>query len=264
MTMPDDTSDPTGMRALLRGLPDPGPMPEDLVQRIQASLASLPPLEGIDGLDGVDAGDAGTDAGFGVSRGTSDSARPSWWSRYAGRAAVAAVVLVGGGAVVATNPLGLRVGASDSAGSSVATQSSAGDTKGFSGPQSRTEADSSRSTTGESVTAGPVDVRHTGRGYTAAGLSTQAQAMEHGVTTTPLTAESPGIGPIGTEIGVRSCLTALDLPRDAAADVDLASLDGTPAAVIVVTLGGARTAYAVGRDCTTGHPALLAGPVTLP
>ena len=146
----------------------------------------------------------------------------------------------------------------------MAAPSSAGDTKSFSGPQSRAEAESSRSAAGESVKAGPVEVRHTGRAYTAAGLSTQAEAMDHSATTTPLTAESPGIGPIGTEIGVRSCLTALELPADAAADVDLASLDGTPAAVIVVTLGGARTAYAVGRECTTGNPALLAGPVTLP
>jgi hypothetical protein len=32
--------DPTGMRALLSSLPDPGPMPDDLVARIQASLLS--------------------------------------------------------------------------------------------------------------------------------------------------------------------------------------------------------------------------------
>lgn len=31
--------DPTGMRALLRGLPEPGPMPEELIARIQARLA---------------------------------------------------------------------------------------------------------------------------------------------------------------------------------------------------------------------------------
>lgn len=32
-------ADPTGMRALLSSLPDPGPMPEDLVRRIEARLA---------------------------------------------------------------------------------------------------------------------------------------------------------------------------------------------------------------------------------
>ena len=40
----DDTApvehDPTGMRALLANLPDPGPMPDDLVARISAALAA--------------------------------------------------------------------------------------------------------------------------------------------------------------------------------------------------------------------------------
>ena len=40
----DDTApvehDPTGMRALLCGLPDPEPMPDDLVARISAALAA--------------------------------------------------------------------------------------------------------------------------------------------------------------------------------------------------------------------------------
>lgn len=35
-----DDIDPTGMRALLSALPDPGPMPADLVERITASLAA--------------------------------------------------------------------------------------------------------------------------------------------------------------------------------------------------------------------------------
>ena len=39
----DDTApvehDPTGMRALLASLPEPGPMPDDLVARISAALA---------------------------------------------------------------------------------------------------------------------------------------------------------------------------------------------------------------------------------
>lgn len=36
---PGPEADPTGMRALLSSLPDPGPMPEDLVRRIEARLA---------------------------------------------------------------------------------------------------------------------------------------------------------------------------------------------------------------------------------
>lgn len=36
--LPDDELDPTGVRALLANLPDPGPMPEELVARISQSL----------------------------------------------------------------------------------------------------------------------------------------------------------------------------------------------------------------------------------
>lgn len=36
--VPDDELDPTGVRALLANLPDPGPMPEELVARISQSL----------------------------------------------------------------------------------------------------------------------------------------------------------------------------------------------------------------------------------
>lgn len=35
----EDVEDPTGIRALLQGLPDPGPMPADLVARIETRLA---------------------------------------------------------------------------------------------------------------------------------------------------------------------------------------------------------------------------------
>ena len=60
----DDTApvehDPTGMRALLASLPDPGPMPDDLVARISAALADEAQRgDGIDRLWGLDEGDGG-------------------------------------------------------------------------------------------------------------------------------------------------------------------------------------------------------------
>lgn len=265
-THDDDNTDPTGMRALLRGLPDPGPMPDDLVARIRASLAELSPLDVHAGSD---------EAADRVSRGT--AARPSpWWARNASKAAIAAVVLIGGGALV-SGPLGLS-GASDDAGGDMSTAADASGEKaetlsGISPEASAAtpDADGPTDTTtppssarGGAATLGAVVVRHSGRDYSTTGLADQIGPKATGAATTPLTAESPGIGPIGTEIGVRSCLGALGLPRASAADVDLGTLDKTPAAVLVVTLGGERTAYAVGRDCTTGHPALLTGPVTLP
>ncbi len=261
MSTHDDDTDPTGMRALLRGLPDPGPMPDDLVARIQSSLSDLAGSDqgnaaGLHGTPGL------------VSRGTPDprpTGRPAWWVRYGPRAAVAAVVLVGGGAVAA-GQLGLVGSGGDSSVMS-ADSSSGGRAESLSEGGSDSAGKPGRDTAGSAggaVDPGPVVVTMSGRRYTVGGLAGEALGVGVAAPTAPLTAESPGIGPIGTELGVRSCLVALGLPRDAGAQVDLALVEGTPAAVVVVAREGGRTAYAVRRDCTLGNPALLAGPVDLP
>ncbi|MFW5470338.1 hypothetical protein ACOCJ4_09865 [Knoellia sp. CPCC 206435] len=248
MSMHDDEPDPTGMRRLLRSLPDPGPMPDHLVARIQASLADLDPLD--------DSGD--TSSGV-VPRETHGSSRSSWLARHGGKLAVAAVVVVGGGAV-ASGQLGLL------AGSGMSSESTAGgsseDQRAAAGDSGE---DSGQGAPGAAAVPGAVVVRLSDRDYTSSGLAAElkdrpAEAGK-GPVAFPLTAESPGIGPIGTELGVRSCLEALGLPRETAAEVELASVDGTPGAVLLVSADGKRTAYAVRRECTTGNPALLAGPV---
>lgn len=250
MSVRDDEPDPTGMRELLRSLPEPGPMPEDLVARIRASLSDLDPLAGA-----TEEPRAGH-----VPRETPAASHGSWWARHGGKLAVAAVLVVGGGAV-ASGQLGLLGGSDEmSSGSTaggVAADQREGDTSGQ-GSDAGAEGGSA------DPVAGPVVVRLSARTYTSTGLATQLQGAEVGPQTGPLTAESPAIGPIGSELGVRSCLEALGLPRETGADVDLALVDGAPAAVLLVTLGGERTAYAVGRDCTTGNPSLLAGPVPVP
>lgn len=250
MNTHDDDTDPTGMRALLRGLPDPGPMPDDLVDRIQASLADLPPLEGQSSA---------------VSRGTVSS-RPSWWARHGSHVAVAAVLVIGGGAV-ASIPWGdIGSGSVDDSAASGGSDSS-----DMAGDQAKTYSESDPDAAGPQVAQGgaeavlgAVSIRQSDRDYRAEGLANQVSGGAAGATLPPLMAETPSIGPIGTEIGVRSCLEALGLPRATRADVDLGTLDGTPTAVLVVTLGGERTAYAVGRNCTTGSPSVLAGPIPLP
>ncbi len=243
MSVPDDEPDPTGMRELLRSLPEPGPMPDDLAARIQASLSDLDPL----------ARATSSSRPSDVPRETTAPDRGSWLARHGGKLAVAAVLVVGGGAV-ATGQLGQLTGSEEM---------TAGSTAGGTTESDRDAGSDTSSDAGGSAdtVAGPVVVRLSARTYTSAGLGTQLQGAEVGPQTGPLTAESPAIGPIGSEEGVRSCLEALGLPRSTGADVDLAFVDGAPAAVLVVTLGGERTAYAVGRDCTTGNPSLLAGPV---
>src|SRR6476661_9696763 len=102
--------------------------------------------------------------------------------------------------------------------------------------------------------------------YTAGTLAAQARALlDHpGQPIRDLAAESPGIGPIATPIGLESCLEALGAldathPTADAVSVDLATYDGKPAAVLVVTRAGASTAWAVERSCTTGSPGVLKG-----
>lgn len=247
--MHEDESDPTGMRELLRSLPEPGPMPEHLVARIQASLSDLDPLEAE-----TDVGSQGD-----VPRETSATGRSPWLARHGGKLAVAAVIVVGGGAVASGQLGGFGAAGGMSSGSS------AGDSAA---EQRDTDGDAvqggAEATSAPATVEGPVVVQLSGRRYTAAGLATQLTVMAPAPQAGPLASESPAIGPIGSEIGVRSCLEALGLPRGTATRVDLAFVDDVPAAVLVVTVDGARTAYAVGRDCTTGNPSLLVGPVPVP
>lgn len=234
---PDPEDDPTGMRALLSSLPDPGPMPEDLVARITASLAAerehhapVVPL--------------------------AHRRRLLW--RTAGLAAAAAAVIAVGGTSLLTNTapgdlgalFGSGGGDSSSAGSGPVTRDSA-DSFGGAGPESSTVA---------------VSVHHSNTAYTSGALADQASTLltDPGETLAPTGPESPGIGPIGTETGLRSCVAALTSDPFAQVTADLGTYEGTPAAVLVLTTDAGHTAYVVRRSCSTGHPDLLAGPTPLP
>lgn len=108
-------------------------------------------------------------------------------------------------------------------------------------------------------------IEMSGRAYTAATLATAAQSLldSPGPALGIPAVESPSIGPIGTPIGMRSCLDTLgegDAERVAA---DIALLDGQPAAVIVVVDAGIKQVYAVGRACTKGDPAIITGPLPM-
>lgn len=96
---PDDI-DPTGMRAILSALPDPGPMPADLVDRITASLAA----EQAGGSG--DSQTPGPDSAAAASRGaTVHSLAPAGvrrsrgMRRLPGVAIAASTVVIAGGAV---------------------------------------------------------------------------------------------------------------------------------------------------------------------
>lgn len=245
--------DPTGMRALLSSLPDPGPVPEDVAHRLRARLAEE--------LDGEQV--AWADADIPVI----DEDRRHRHRRTAVALAAAAAVLVvtGGLAVLVMGP-GIQVAAvhagrgaastpgtqrpGDATGDGVATPSSAPGSG--TGPQA-----------GAVLGGDTVLVVATGHRYDADHLAVQAALLidlpspSGAGTATPL-------GHLATASGVRGCARAIGIPSTARVMVDLADVDGRPAAVVVAQGRGEVTAYAVERTCRPGAPGLILGPVAVP
>ncbi len=108
-------------------------------------------------------------------------------------------------------------------------------------------------------------IEMSGRGYSAATLATAAQTLldAPGPALGLPAVESPSIGPIGTAVGMRSCLETLGEADADQVAADIALLDGQPVAVIVVVDGGMKQVYAVGRACTKGDPAIITGPLPM-
>lgn len=262
----DDTApvehDPTGMRALLSSLPDPGPMPDDLVARISAALeAEAQRGDGIDELWAMRGGDStasGADGPGGDPAAGSGQVVPlrrRVRMRHLGVAAAVVGVLGLGGYLVQELP-----------GGGVASMSS------FGAADSGAGADSSAGSRAQSAPevapaagSGEVVVVMSGVDHESSRLEVTARQLDDG-TLDPiadLSAESPSLGPIATPVGARTCADALGIPSDAGILVDLSEVDGVSAAVLVVHADTGRSAWAVDRSCTTGNTGLIRGPVPL-
>ena len=107
-----------------------------------------------------------------------------------------------------------------------------------------------------------IHVQVSGASYQQDRLGLQARdlLMAPGATLTSGTAS----GPLTTTSGIRSCLSGLGIKDSTAVSVDLASYEGAPAAILVVTTTGSTTAYAVGRDCSAAQAHVLEGGVSVP
>jgi hypothetical protein len=259
----DDTArvehDPTGMRALLSSLPEPGPMPDDLVARISAALAAEAQRGGgIDQLWGPDADGAAPSSAPGDDPDAGARVVPlrrRVGLRHLGVAAAVVGVLGLGGFLVRSVPGDVVASFSAAGGSadSGAAEDSAAGSKGRAAlvaPQAG---------------SGDVVVVMSGVDHASARLDVTARELDDG-TLDPIAdlgAESPSLGPIATPVGARSCATALGIPADAGLLVDVSEVDGVSAAVLVVHSGGGRAAWAVDRSCTTGNTGLIRGPVPL-
>jgi hypothetical protein len=247
------------VRALLADAPDPGPMPDAVAERIDRALRDAARLRVDPGplstaRSGADGGTAGTEGAEGTA-GTGGGAvlmmpsraeRPKPIYIVAAVAAAAVVVAVGASALHVTKRPNGAAAVGDTYGSGAASPS-------------------------PSPTPTGLHIQLSTTAYSAGSLAAQARALlDHpGQPIRDLAAESPGIGPIATPIGLEACLEeigAIDgaTPAPEAVSADLATFDGRPAVVVVVTRSGASTAWAVERSCTTGAPGLLKDATPVP
>ncbi len=255
--------DPTGVRALLSSLPEPGPMPPELVARITASLereqqarveAGVVPPEGVTPL---------------IRR----PGRSGWFSGASrmrqvlamggAAAAVAAVAAVGTVVVLDQRP-DVPAAASVTAGQQHDDNGAAagGNDRGDDGAAQQPNAES---LPGTDV---PVYFEASGTNYTKADFAQQAATMQ-ATNRTPLRQESlqrPEVQELGPPMNLDQCIQTLGAGLQSTPDkvwVDLGTYDGSPAVIIVVTSDGKSQAWAVGRTCRAGQPEVMTGPTTL-
>ena len=223
-----------GVRDLLTGQPSRGPMPEDVFARISAALDSEQTARAEDDGLSDDLGLADVSAHERV--GARSTRRPRRWSRVL--LAAAGVAVVGVIATVALRATGTGTG------------------------ETSIPANQSSGQAGVSL----LHIQISSSGYTQGGLATQARTLLNApaATVLPTDAEAVGIGPIATRVGLDACLASLGEAGAGAVTVDIATYDGRPAAIIVVTKGATTTAYAVQRDCSTGDPKIIQDSLPVP
>jgi hypothetical protein len=240
------------VHALLAEASDPGPMPDAVANRISTALLDAARLRVDPGPLAVGppgtsvADDAGHTSGTVLAM-PSRTDRPKPIYLVAAVAAAAAVVALGASALhITKRPNGAAV---------------IGDTF----------TSTTVSPTPAPTTSGGLHIQLSTTAYDAANLAAEARRLldSPGQPIRDLAAEAPSIGPIATPIGLESCLEAIGAldassPSPEAVSADVATYDGRPAVVVVVTRGGASTAWAVERSCTTGSPGVLKDATPVP
>jgi hypothetical protein len=182
------------------------------------------------------------------------SRRPRPLQLAAAVAAAAAVVVVGASALhLAQRPNGTAVVGGNIPATPFATPTSPGGTPNV-----------LLTTEGEASSRPHIQLSSTA--YDSGNLASLARGLlDHpGPQLQDLAAEAPHLGPIATPIGLQSCLSALGVTDPGTVTADLATFDGRPAAVVVVTGGGTTTAWAVERSCAPGQPGILKDATPVP
>lgn len=309
--------DPTGVRALLSSLPDPGPMPPELVERITASLAEeqqerVPTTapENVAAFHGATepaAREREAMPGDRTATGAGDRNRLRTVLALAGAAATVLAVATVGVVMTSTGeptvPSAAQFDATDDAeegaddegaddegadadggagqesgdqgSGSLGSDDGASDGQGSEAPAERLESDGENSaqsgTRGGLLTEAPgldsVHIQMSGTTYTSDGFAQQAAHLlsPTGEPLRSLPVEAAELGPVATPVGLAQCLEnlgsqVLDSPEQV--NAELASFDGEPAVIVVMTQGAKSQAWAIGRDCTEGAVPVMEGPAT--
>lgn len=253
---PDD--DPTGVRALLSSMPEPDPMPDYLVERINASLAAEQ-AQRAPGLSGASV----------TPLTTTRRRRGRILFAIAGAAATVALVAVLGDSLRnagQTSTVASEAAADRAADPSTSfTHEASGAT-----PQSADEKTQPRAAApapaAGAVSSPVIQIRLSQTRYTQADFVAQARTLRR---TAPgpnqrLAADSPGAGPMGTTRGLTDCLSAIGAGGAQQVQADLAFYQEKPAVIIVATANDRSVAYAVGRGCAPADTAIMHGATPLP
>lgn len=233
---PDE--DPTGVRALLSALPEPEPMPEHLVARINASLAAeqtqraLPSGSGVTPLLGARRRRPGRVllALAGVA------------------AAVTLIAVVAGNLLLRSQPATIT---------SSAARDSTSSSREASPEQPLSAGD--KAAAGPAASPLPVQIRSSNTRYTRAAFVAQARSLQDAVIdhTQQGAVKSSALGAAGTATGLVKCLGTIGAGGAQVVRADVALYEGQPAVIIVATTDGVPVAFAVGRQCSPADAAIL-------
>ena len=217
-----------------RELTAAGAMPADVVDRITLALADAARLR-------VEPGPlTAAERGATVTPFVGRSAGRTPWMAVAAVAAAVAVIAVGGSALHLNKRSDAAAAVGDTATSAPST------------------------TTPPPPRLGTVHIQASDTAYAAGSLADRARAMltDPGPQLDPSAAAS--VGSVGTADGLSSCLRGLNVGDATSVSVDLATFDGSPAAIVVVTGEGETSAWVVARTCTAADPGVVKTATAVP
>lgn len=253
---PSRDDDDTGVRALLSALPEPDPMPEQLVARINASLAAEQAQR-----DATTSGVSVNPTRASVTPiHAADQRRSSrlLFALAGTAAAVALMVVVGSNVFTLDQP-------TTSTGSAALARTSSPAEAGKAAPPSPSDAggaappspaDAAPEAGLQAPSAARIQIALSGTRYTSAAFVTQARSLRL-ATFAPLAAGSARVGGAGTAGGLEDCLRGLGATRAQEVRADVGFFEGRPAVIIVATTDGIPMGYAVGRGCSHTDAAVL-------